>query len=110
MTFKRLSEYFQQLERNASRLKITEILADLYKEATEEEIDKICYLSLGRLLPAYEGLEFQMAGRLMERGIAKAVGMEVEKVAREYKKIGDLGKVAEELKVNSEKCKVQNEK
>lgn len=107
MTFKRLSEYFQQLERNASRLKITEILADLYKEATEEEIDKICYLSLGRLLPAYEGLEFQMAGRLMERGIAKAVGMEVEKVAREYKKIGDLGKAAEELKVNSEKCKVQ---
>ncbi len=101
MTLKRLSEYFQQLEQNTSRLKITEILAELFKECSAEEIDKVCYLSLGRLLPAYEGLEFQMAGRLMERAISKALGLEVEKVAKEYKKIGDLGEAAQKLKVQS---------
>jgi len=107
MTFKKLSEYFKLLEQNTSRLKITEILADLFKEAGEEEIDKICYLSLGRLLPAYEGLEFQMAGRMMERAVAKAVGVEKDKVAREYKKMGDLGEVGETLKQQSNKVTKQ---
>lgn len=101
MTFKKLSGYFQLLEENSSRLKITEILAELFKECSSEEIDKVCYLSLGRLLPAYEGLEFQMAGRLMERAISRAVGMEVKKVVGEYKKVGDLGAAAQELKVQS---------
>jgi len=101
MTFKKLSEYFKLLEENSSRLKITEILAELFKECSSEEIDKVCYLSLGRLLPAYEGLEFQMAGRLMERAISRAVGMEVKKVVGEYKKVGDLGAAAQELKVQS---------
>ena len=101
MTFKKLSGYFQLLEQNTSRLKITEILAELFKECSSEEIDKVCYLSLGRLLPAYEGLEFQMAGRLMERAISRAVGMEVKKVVGEYKKVGDLGAAAQELKVQS---------
>jgi len=101
MTFKKLYEYFKLLEENSSRLKITEILAELFKECSSEEIDKVCYLSLGRLLPAYEGLEFQMAGRLMERAISRAVGMEVKKVVGEYKKVGDLGAAAQELKVQS---------
>lgn len=98
MTFKKLSEYFLSLEETASRLKITEILAELFKECKEEEIAKICYLSLGRLLPQYEGLEFQMAEKMMEKAVAKALGIEVEKVSKEYKKLGDLGETGQELK------------
>ena len=101
MTFKKLSEYFQQLEQNTSRLKITEILANLFKESKVEEIDKICYLSLGRLLPAYQGVEFQMAEKMMQKALAKAFGVEVEVVAREMKKEGDLGVVGEKLKVQN---------
>ena len=116
MTFKKLSEYFKLLEENSSRLKITEILADLFKEANKEEIDKICYLSLGRLVPAYEGLEFQMAEKMMARAIAKAFGVEVEVVKREMKKEGDLGVVGERIKVqgatprlrSGQECKVQS--
>ncbi|MGB9637304.1 MAG: ATP-dependent DNA ligase, partial [Microgenomates group bacterium] len=108
MTFKRLSEYFRQLEENTSRLKITEILADLFKASKEEEIDKICYLSLGRLLPAYQGVEFQMAEKMMQKALAKAFGVELEKVVREMKKAGDLGVVAEQFKVQGSKFKVQS--
>jgi len=98
MTFKRLSEYFQQLEGTSSRLKITEILSRLFKECSQEEIDKICYLSLGRLLPAYEGVEFQMAEKMLIRAIGKATGIDPEKVQKEYKKVGDLGEVGEKIK------------
>ena len=98
MTFKKLTQYFFLLEQNTSRLKITEILAQLFSEAGEEEIDKICYLSLGRLLPSYRGLEFQMAEKMMQRAVAKAFGIKQERVLRRYKEKGDLGLVAEEFK------------
>lgn len=108
MTFKQLSEYFQQLEQTSARLKITEILADLFKKARVEEIDKIVYLSLGRLLPPYEGLEFQMADKMMVRAIAKAFGVEEKEVLRQYKQIGDLGTVGEELRKKSRGGKMQS--
>ncbi len=98
MTFKQLTQYFFLLEQNTSRLKITEILAQLFKETGEEEIDKICYLSLGRLLPSYRGLEFQMAEKMMQRAVAKAFGIKQERVLQRYKGKGDLGLVAEEFK------------
>lgn len=108
MTFKRLSEYFSLLEQNASRLKMTEILSDLFKECGAEEISKIVYLSLGRLLPQYEGVEFQMAQKMMERAIGKAFGVETAKVRKEMGRQGDLGKVGEILKDQRSKIKVQN--
>lgn len=98
MTFKKLSEYFEELEKTSSRLKITEILANLFKEAEEDEIAKICYLSLGRLLPQYKGLEFQMAEKMMIKAVAKAFGIDCPAVQKQYKEKGDLGVVAEELK------------
>jgi DNA ligase-1 len=98
MTFKKLAEYFQKLEETSSRLKITEILADLFKEASPEEIDKIVYLSLGRLLPPFEGLEFQMAEKMMIRAVALALGLEEGAVQKEYKQLGDLGEAAEKFK------------
>ncbi len=107
MTFKKLSEYFQKLETTPSRLKMTEVLADLFKEAGPEEVKVITYLSLGRLLPAYEGLEFQMADKMVIRAIAKAFGRNTPEVERDYKEAGDLGAVAEKLKVKSAKSKVQ---
>lgn len=96
------------LQQNASRLKMTEILADLFKECPEEEIGKVCYLSLGRLLPQYYGLEFQMAQKMMEKTIAKAFGVELEKVKRRMRDLGDLGEAGEEIK--NEKLKIKNEK
>lgn len=98
MTFKRLSEYFKLLEENSSRLKMTEILSDLFKECRSDEIAKIVYLSLGRLLPSYRGLEFQMADRMIEKSISKAFGVEVEKVKGRMRVLGDLGKAGEALK------------
>ncbi|MCJ7792395.1 MAG: ATP-dependent DNA ligase [Candidatus Marinimicrobia bacterium] len=94
MTFKKLAIYFSQLEATASRNQITEILADLLKKADKNEVDKICYLSLGRLAPLYAGIEFNLAEKMMMRAIAQAYQQSEEKVRKEYKKIGDLGEVA----------------
>jgi len=94
VTFKKLAIYFSRLEATASRNQITEILSDLLKKADKNEVDKICYLSLGRLAPLYAGIEFNLAEKMMMRALAQAYQQSEEKVRKEYKKIGDLGEVA----------------
>ena len=107
MYFRKLAEHFEELEKTASRLEMTRILAEVFKRAGRDEIDKICYLSLGRLVPLYESLEFNLAEKMVMRAVAAAFGQERKEVERKYKQAGDLGKVVAELKVKSAKLKVK---
>ena len=97
MQFSRLAQYFSRIEATPKRLEITAILAELLKESSPEEVDKICYLVLGQLAPLYEGIEFNLAGKMLIRVMTDAymvAGAEVEKIAKDK---GDLGDAAEEL-------------
>lgn len=97
MKFKRLVHYLAELEKTSSRNQMTEILASLLKEAKTDEVDKVCYLSLGRLAPSYAGIEFNLAEKMMMRILATAYQKETEAVRKQFKKVGDLGEVAEVL-------------
>lgn len=100
MTFFELAEYFQKLEHTPSRNEMTEILAELFRTARQDEIGKICYLLLGRVAPLYDAIEFGIADKFMIRAIAEAYGVDVPKVIEQFKKLGDLGKVAEYFSSN----------
>ena len=97
MLFAKLASYFDKLEKTSGRLEMTAILADLFKEASGDEIRQVCYLSLGRLGPLYESLDFNLAGKLMMRVLARAYGVSEEKVKKEFGRLGDLGDVAKAL-------------
>ncbi|MGB9707078.1 MAG: ATP-dependent DNA ligase [Microgenomates group bacterium] len=105
MKFAKLANYFSALEATSSRLKITEILASLLKEASAEEVDKICYLSLGRLAPLYAGVEFNLAEKLMIKVLAQAFGKSEEKIRQEFKNTGDLGDTVFNLKTQDSNVK-----
>lgn len=96
MKFSELAKYLQELEETSSRNRITEILAEVFKKAKAEEIDKICYLLLGRIAPQYEGIEFNFAEKMMLRAISQAYEVTAQDVLREYKNKGDLGDVAQQ--------------
>lgn len=108
MRFSNFSQYLSQLEGTASRNQMTEVLAELFSRAEPKELSEICYLSLSRLAPLYEVLEFNLADKMMVRVLAKAYGNSEENVKALAKKLGDLGDAAEELKVKSSKLKVKN--
>ena len=93
MKFRRLAEYFEKIEKTASRLEMTEILAQMLKEAQTEEVDQMVYLALGMLRPKYEGIEFNLAEKMMIRVLSTAYGVELKKVEQEFKKVGDLGEI-----------------
>ncbi|MFN3264984.1 MAG: DNA ligase, partial [Aquificaceae bacterium] len=97
MTFRELSEYFYRLEQTTSRLEMADILRELLEKADSEEIDKVVYLTLGELMPAFRGVEFGVSERLMMEALSKACGVRVSQVEKLYKEKGDLGETAREL-------------
>jgi len=80
MLFSTFARYLQTIEKIDSRLKMTEVLASLFSEVEALEIDKVCYLSLGRLAPKFIGLELQLAGKMMIRAISQVTKVSPEEV------------------------------
>jgi DNA ligase 1 len=101
MKFRELAQYFEKLENLSSRNAMTEILADLLAKAPVEEVDKICYLTQGRVGPLFEPIEFGMADRMMIKAIADGLGLQAREVEKVYKKEGDLGITASQLKTQN---------
>ena len=97
MQFSRLSQYFSRIEATPKRLEMTDILAELFKKSSSQEIDKICYLALGQLASLYEGIEFNLAEKMLIKILAEAYNSKESEVKKMYKEKGDLGEVAEEL-------------
>ena len=94
-----LVEAFTKLETITSRIQITAILVDLFKKTPPELIDKVVYLIQGKLWPDWKGLpELGVGEKFLIKAIAKSTHSKEAEVEELYKKMGDLGKVAEALK------------
>ena len=94
-----LVEAFSKLETITSRIQITAILVDLFKKTPPELIDKVVYLIQGKLWPDWKGLpELGVGEKFLIKAIAKSTHSKEAEVEELYKKMGDLGKVAEALK------------
>ncbi len=98
MKFSELSIYFDRISQNSSRLEITRILAELFNKLTPIEIEKVVYLLQGRVRPAYEGIDFGMAEKMIVRAAMSALSIERGYFEKEFKKIGDLGLAIEHFK------------
>ncbi len=97
MIISEFATHLEELEKTPSRNEMTRLLAALFKKIRADEIDAACYVLLGELLPAYRGVEFQIAEKLMVQALAAAYGIPQDAVARRYKTKGDIGDTAEEL-------------
>jgi len=94
-----LVEAFSKLETITSRIQITAILVDLFKKTPPELIDKVVYLIQGKLWPDWKGMpELGVGEKFLIKAIAKSTHSKEAEVEELYKKMGDLGKVAEALK------------
>ncbi len=101
MLFSKLAEYYDSLEKVSSRLKMIEIMAEVFKEAEEREMSAIVYMTQGVLAPAFEGKEFGVAEKMATESIAIATGYTKDEVESDFKKSGDLGKTAESFVAKS---------
>jgi DNA ligase-1 len=97
MTFAELASYFDKLEETSSRLSLIDILAELFKKLHKDEIDKVVYLTQGRIAPFFAPTEIGMADKMVAQSIGLAFGITKYDVLSEYDKKGDLGLVAYDL-------------
>ncbi len=96
MKYQELCEVYEDLEKNPSRLKKTEILANFLKKLKKEDSETL-YLLQGRVFPDYDEREFGISQQLCIKALVKASGESVSEIISKFKKLGDLGKVAEDL-------------
>jgi len=97
MTFQCLTGFFERLAATSKRLAMFDILADLFRQADHNDMAPIIYMSQGRLLPAFHGLEIGMSDKLLTRALAEAAQIAPEDVLAHFKESGDLGTTAEAL-------------
>jgi len=92
-----LVDAYERLERTTRRTEMTEILVSLFRKVPAELIDKVVYLTQGKLYPDYMGVELGIAEKLAMRSIAQASATDLRVVEEELKRVGDIGKVAENV-------------
>src|SRR5256712_11638859 len=96
MQFARVVDAYEKIEATTKRLEMTELLVGLLRETPKEDLDKVVYLTQGRIHPDYEGIELGLAEKMGMRVLAHATGMDDARIGRLWKEKGDLGLVAQE--------------
>lgn len=98
MEFSVLAEAFEKIEATTKRLEMMDYLVKLFKATPPDLIDKVVYLTQGKLYPDYLGMpELGVADKLAMRAISRISGRSISEVEDAYKRLGDLGSAAEEL-------------
>lgn len=95
MKYSILAEAYEKIEGTTKRLEMTDLLVDLLKQTPKKSIDKVIYLTQGKLYPDFVGIELGLAEKLAFRALASVSGVSEEKVEENFKRTGDLGKTAE---------------
>lgn len=96
MLYSKLSELYENLGSTTKRLEKINILSKFLEYLSEEDKD-VLYLLNGEIYPNYDERKIGISNQLVIKAISKASGNPSEKVLQEWKRIGDLGKVAEKL-------------
>jgi DNA ligase 1 len=97
MEYLKLCEIYEELEKNSSRLKKTEILSEFLKKIKRDKNKEVIYLLQGKVFPDYSEKEFGISEQLCIKALAKSSGISPKEITLKWKKLGDLGKVAEEV-------------
>lgn len=99
MPYAALVYCLQQIESTTKRLEISSYLTAFLRiviDRTPSELLYTVYLCINRLCPDYEGLELGIGESLLIKAISGATGRKPDQIKAEYKKVGDLGTVAQQ--------------
>jgi len=100
-----IADAYEKIETTTKRLEMTDHLVELLKLTPKDLIDKVVYLTQGKLYPDFVGIEIGVAEKLAVRAVAKATGYSEKEIEDDLKKTGDLGKTAQQFL--EEKAQVQ---
>ncbi|MGB9853926.1 MAG: ATP-dependent DNA ligase [Candidatus Bathyarchaeales archaeon] len=100
MLYSEIADAYEKIEATTKRLEMTDLLVDLVKKTPKEIIDKVVYLTQGKLYPDFVKLEIGVAERLAIKALARASGRKESEIEEDMKKSGDIGETAQKFIAN----------
>ena len=94
MRFSQLADVFEAMEKTASRLMLTERLAEVYYNADPTEVRRLTYLCQGILVPESQGIQIGIGDKLAQMAISRVSGKSIGQIEAAYRDVGDLGATA----------------
>jgi DNA ligase-1 len=92
-----IADAYEKIEATTKRLEMTDLLVDLLKNTPKEIIDKVVYLTQGKIHPDFISLEIGVAEKLAIKALARASGRKESEIEDDLKKSGDIGETAEKF-------------
>ncbi len=100
MRYAVIAEAYEKIESTTKRLEMTDFLVDLLKNTQKDIIDKVVYLTQGKIYPDFVGLEIGVAEKLAIKALARASGKKEREIEEDLKKTGDIGETAQNFMAN----------
>jgi len=95
-----IADAYEKIESTTKRLEMTDLLVDLLKNTSKEVIDKVAYLTQGKLYPDFVGIEIGVAERLAVKALARVSGRKESEVEEVLNRTGDIGEAAQVFTAN----------
>jgi len=92
-----VANVYEQIEKTTKRLEMTDYLVELFKKTPKNLIDKVVYLTQGKLYPDFMGIEIGMAEKLAIKAVARAAGRGTKEIEDDLRRTGDLGETAQKF-------------
>jgi len=95
-----IAEAYEKIEATTKRLEMTDLLVGLLKSTPKEIINKVVYLTQGKIHPDFVNLEIGVAEKLAIKALARASGRKESEIEEDVKKTGDIGETAQNFIAN----------
>jgi len=92
-----IAEAYEKIEATTKRLEMTDYLVEILKETPTSLIDKVVYLTQGKLYPDFVGIEIGIAEKLAVRAVARAAGHREKDIETDMQQTGDLGETTQKF-------------
>ncbi|MBE0520572.1 ATP-dependent DNA ligase [Candidatus Bathyarchaeota archaeon] len=100
MRYAVIAEAYEKIEATTKRLEMTDLLVNLLKNTPKEIINKVVYLTQGKIYPDFVNLEIGVAEKLAIKALARASGRKESEIEEDVKKTGDIGETAQNFITN----------
>ena len=92
MNISAVAELFSSIDKTTKRLEMQALLADFYARSDPQEAAIVSYLLIGRIVPDFIPVEFQISDKTLISVVEKLLGREIKE---DLTKLGDIGSVWE---------------
>lgn len=92
-----IAEAYEKIEATTKRLEMTDLLVDLLRSTPKDLIEKVAYLTQGKLYPDFLGVEIGVAEKLALKALARATGSSQAVLEEDLRKSGDIGETGQEF-------------